>query len=226
VLTFKRTEKLRYFTNIEGFMIENSDGSRRCPYCGEEININAIVCRFCNRPLPGHENEIPPQISQADNHPKKQSTSRILLIILAVVLIFAIIVGTFYLLGGKKLLVKVEPCYVQSSEFATKLQTYFDDWDDANSVAGSTSRIALSGPLMQLQTIRREVSDMVAPNCSAGVQLMMINYMDKVIDSYLAFMSQESDSVVTQKMQDANKLMNVFVVEFTKLKNGESPYNK
>lgn len=43
-------------------MSEQSSNSKLCPYCGEEIKATAILCRFCNRPLPGHENEVPIKI--------------------------------------------------------------------------------------------------------------------------------------------------------------------
>ena len=33
--------------------------SKKCPYCAEDIRIEVIVCRYCGRPMPGHEEDIP-----------------------------------------------------------------------------------------------------------------------------------------------------------------------
>lgn len=41
-------------------MTEIKDDTKLCPYCGEEIKAIAIVCRYCNRTLPGYEKKEPP----------------------------------------------------------------------------------------------------------------------------------------------------------------------
>lgn len=56
-------------------MSEQSGDSKLCPYCGEEIKASAIVCRFCNRPLPGHENEVPPQTNATESISNKPAQS-------------------------------------------------------------------------------------------------------------------------------------------------------
>lgn len=61
-------------------------------------------------------------------------------------------------------------------------------WTDAVKVAHSTSRGSLSGPLLQLQAIRREAKDLTVPPCLTSGRGELIQGMDLTIKGLLDFM--------------------------------------
>ena len=64
-------------------------------------------------------------------------------------------------------------------------------WDDASLLASSTARIALSGPISQLQSIRRESSDLIVPACISHHKELLIKSMDLTLDGYISFMQDK-----------------------------------
>lgn len=80
-----------------------------------------------------------------------------------------------------------------------------DRWDDAVAVADSTGRIALSGPVAELQALRREAATLEPPPCVADAHLALGEMMDHTIEGFLLFMRQESDSVVSAEIKHAGE---------------------
>lgn len=117
------------------------------------------------------------------------------------------------------------PCNEQAAEYIPALEAYFDDWDDTFAIANSTPRSALSAVIADMQEIKRDVDDLEPPPCAELVHQMGVNYMDKTIEGFLSFLSQDTDFVVNNLFSDASDLLDSFVAELAKLKAGTTPYD-
>ena len=62
------------------------------------------------------------------------------------------------------------------------------EWGDAATVAGSTSRIALSQPVAKMQEIKRNLSNKKYQGCAESTRLLYVDAMNTNVDSYLEFM--------------------------------------
>jgi hypothetical protein len=91
---------------------------------------------------------------------------------------------------------EARPCSEKSSNYLESIEPLLEKWDDANQLAGSTSRIALSGPVATLQEIKQEAAELDSPTCAEFVSSTLSDYMDLTIESYLAFMTEEPDDFV------------------------------
>lgn len=67
------------------------------------------------------------------------------------------------------------------------------EWDDACAVAHRTARIALSGPVAELQRIRREWREIEPPEGLEEFHENMVAFQDATIDGFLAFMAEKSE---------------------------------
>jgi hypothetical protein len=76
-------------------------------------------------------------------------------------------------------------------------------FDDANTLANSTSRIALSGVVTEMQSTRRDFDAVGVPACASLAKTQTLDFMNDTIDSYLSFMAQDSDAVVQSKISVA-----------------------
>lgn len=68
----------------------------------------------------------------------------------------------------------------------------YSRWKSAEALAGSTSRISLSGPVMNMQNIKHEVDALVVSKCMLTPKANLSAGMDSIINGYIAFMGQNS----------------------------------
>lgn len=112
------------------------------------------------------------------------------------------------------------PCSEQSEGFIADVEAVLQHWIDADQVAGSTSRIALDGPIQELQAVRRDALAIEAPECAADVKSALIEYMDDRIDIYLMFMSNDESVDFAEEFKYNETRMATFAERFRQLKNG------
>lgn len=77
-----------------------------------------------------------------------------------------------------------------------ELQLLAERWDDTMAVARSTSRMSLSGPISDLQEIKRDTGSLSVPECLDPAKKALSKSMDYAIEGFIAFMSQEADSII------------------------------
>ena len=82
-------------------------------------------------------------------------------------------------------------------------------WEDAYTLASSTSRIALATPVSNLQEIKRDLAQIEISECLIPAREALSAYMDSHINNFLKFMS---DSDFTQ-FESNNKLVEYFKVK-------------
>ena len=80
-----------------------------------------------------------------------------------------------------------------------------DEWSDCFDRAASTSRIALSPVIGELQAIRREYSALLPPKLCAKMHKNVIDSMNYSIDGFFAFMEDKSETEITRIFTLANQ---------------------
>jgi len=80
-------------------------------------------------------------------------------------------------------------CEEQFPAYIEQINEINEEWEDAFEVAASTSRIALSGPVGELQAIQREASDLEPPDCLADDHEGYLVGMETFIGLFLGFMA-------------------------------------
>ena len=115
------------------------------------------------------------------------------------------------------------PCSTDDGQLAFDLlEEFAQEWEDVLAVASSTGRIALSGPVQDLQRIRRDVQRQEWPECAEDAHTNLIAMMDATIDGFLAFMQQKSDLEVNRHIEEATDHQDQFIDEMVKLRPDES----
>ena len=83
----------------------------------------------------------------------------------------------------------MDECQEQFPTYAEQMTEIQQEWEDSIDVAASTSRIALAGPVGELQSIRREASRIKPPVCIAEDHESYLEGMDTFIGFFLDFMA-------------------------------------
>jgi hypothetical protein len=122
--------------------------------------------------------------------------------ILIVVVVAALLAGGYYYLEG--------PCgtnRVTRARIATG--ALISRWIDIEQIAASSPRIALAGPVRELQDARQAVTRLDVPACMQPTKENMLIAMQSSIDGYLAFMGQDDDYQVSLYFDSATEHMKV-----------------
>ena len=86
-------------------------------------------------------------------------------------------------------------------------------WEDAVKVAGTTGRIALSGPVTTLQNLRRETEQLTVSPCLDQPKSLLVQSMGSTIEGFLTFMRNElkiGDTLAQIDFDAAGKHMAAF----------------
>jgi len=109
-------------------------------------------------------------------------------------------------------------CADEAAPFLTDVQKLADEWDDANTLAGSTPRASLPPQIDKLQALRRQTKALEAPECAFLVKQRLIDSMDNTINGYIAFLAQKPDSDVSKLFDQASRSLADFFREVQALK--------
>ena len=99
-------------------------------------------------------------------------------------------------------------------EYYNLWESHAEEWDDANAIANSASRISLAGPVGELQNLRREWKSIEAPEGLEKFHSLVLDYEEEVIKGYLAFMTKEPDDVVDAHFAKARNYLKVVPLAF------------
>lgn len=113
------------------------------------------------------------------------------------------------------------------SPYIKETESLLRQWDDGVSLAESTSRIALSPVVNNLQTLRRDALSLDAPDCASFLRDLQDIFMSYEIDAFLAFMQEAEQSEMDNLLRGAIYARSVFDEQFTLFqKDPEATYIK
>lgn len=116
-----------------------------------------------------------------------------------------------------------EPCHIQAETFIQNVDNLLSRFDDVELRAESTSRIALSPVVGDMQSLRQEAEALEPPACAERTHELLGEYMQLVIEGYLAFMAQESETSVIITLGKAESRRDVFDANYERLQATPTP---
>ena len=101
---------------------------------------------------------------------------------------------------------------------AKPLLDLYRRWADAEKLALSTGRIALAGPVANMQALQREVESMALPQCLAEPHKLLTELTKKSTQGLLDFMSKQALDGMVYTVVDRRKLIPAFEASIKKIK--------
>ena len=83
----------------------------------------------------------------------------------------------------------VPPC--TRDDYLDSTEALVHEWTDAVAIAAATSRIALSGPVSDLQDIHRRSETLPIRDCYQSVHQHLVSYQAATIDAFLGYMNNQ-----------------------------------
>ncbi len=93
-----------------------------------------------------------------------------------------------------------------------KLNSIATRFQDINQVAAVSARIALAGPVQQMQAIRREVQSLQTHPCLAPATTALTGLISETTAAYLSFMASSTEAETTQHLDNVK----AYVPDYTK----------
>lgn len=93
---------------------------------------------------------------------------------------------------------------------AKPLLDLYRRWSDAEKLALSTGRIALSGPIASMQAIQREAEAMSPPACLEGAHKYLVELTKKSTQGMMEFMGKQGLEGMLYTVVDRRKLVPAF----------------
>ena len=112
----------------------------------------------------------------------------------------------------------LDPCASENLlEEVEKVQDLVNEFQDVAYVANFTPQTELILPIMEMQTIRRNLQKLDVPACEEAIKTASLNYMNSTINYLSFFMGGETKENVDAGIQNSQVLWQVVLGEFNKL---------
>jgi hypothetical protein len=109
-------------------------------------------------------------------------------------------------------------CKVDGQPAYKLFQSFDSKWSDSLELAHNTSRMSLSQPISDLQSIKREVEETEWGQCSQSAATLLAKAMDEKIDGFVKFLDPDSsESSINADFESSEELMQSYNQEYLKL---------
>lgn len=109
-------------------------------------------------------------------------------------------------------------CRWQSRSYGEPTAELLRQWVRANKTADSTPRFLLAQPLEDLVDVRDQAADMEVPTCLIAKHSQLLEYMDRTLDAYYAFLAGRSESEVQVKFLQAYRALGLYLINMEEMR--------